>query len=137
VTKLETIKCIGAEYFQLLHDTCDIHSVTALLRAGDTADGRNWIADSIGVEIEEVIRWIHQADLVRIKGIGREYVGLLDAIGVRTLNQLRQHTPESLYQKLDETNGHRHLVRRLPTPEMVTDWLEQANELSPTMPDST
>ena len=135
MAKLETIKCIGQEYLQLLRETCQINSVAGLLRAGDTPDGRCSIADAIGVEVDVVKQWVHQADLVRIKGVGREYVGLLDTIGVKTLNHLRQHTPETLYHKLEETNGHHHLVRRLPTPEMVTDWLEQANELSPTIPE--
>lgn len=134
MAKLETIKCIGGEYYELLHETCEIHSVATFLKAGSTPDGRQAIADAIGVEVEMIVEWIHQADLIRIKGVGKEYAGLLNTIGINTLNQLRQHTPETLYEKIEETNNNQHLVRRLPTPEMVTDWLEQANELIPTIP---
>jgi hypothetical protein len=43
--------------------------------------------------------------------------------------ELAQRNPESLHQKLVETNEAKRLVRRLPTLGMVTSWIAQAKEL--------
>ena len=131
MTRLETIKSLSEEHNKLLRDECDINSASALLKAGATPTKRQMIAETIGVEPSLVLEWIHQADLAQIKGIGRTYLGLLSAIDVRTLDDLKQQNPEILYQILEETNGNEDLVHRLPTLEMLDDWVEQANEISP------
>ena len=131
MTRLETIKSLSEEHNKLLRDECDINSASALLKAGATPTKRQMIAETIGVEPSLVLEWIHQADLAQIKGIGRTYLGLLSAIDVRTLDDLKQQNPEILYQILEETNGNEDLVHRLPTLEMLGDWVEQANEISP------
>lgn len=131
MARLETIKSLSEEHNKLLRDECDIHSASALLKAGETPAKRQMIAEMIGVEPSLVLEWLHQADLAQIKGIGRTYLGLLSAIDVRTLDDLKQQNPETLYQTLEEANGNEELVHRLPTLEMVGDWVEQANEISP------
>ena len=131
--KLEMIKGLSKEYRTILRNECDINSVSALLRAGTTPAGRDAIAETAGVETSLVLEWVHQGDLTRIKGIGREYVGLLNAVTVKTLADLRKQSPEELYATMDSVNGHHGLVHRLPTLEMIIDWIEQANEISPTV----
>jgi len=131
VARLETIKSLSEEHNKLLRDECDINSASALLKAGATPADRQMIAEMVGVDPSLVLEWLHQADLAQIKGIGREYLGLLSSIGVRTLDELKQQNPEILHPTMEETNGNEELVHRLPTLEMVSDWVEQANEISP------
>jgi predicted flap endonuclease-1-like 5' DNA nuclease len=131
VTRLETIRSLGDEHSRLLRNKCHINSISALLRAGATPRDRQVLAESIGVDPSLVLEWVRQADLAQIKGIGREYLGLLNAIGVETLDELGLQNPETLCQRMEETNGNEGLVNRLPTLEMVGDWVEQANEMSP------
>ena len=131
MAKLEMIKGISAEHRAALRGECAINSVSALLRAGTTAAGRDAIAETVGVDSSLVLQWIHQADLTRIKGIGREYIGLLNAVTVTTLAGLKRQSPEELYAAMGMVNGNYGLVHRLPTLEMVIDWIEQANEISP------
>ena len=131
MARLETIKSLSEEHNKLLRYECGINSTSALLKAGATPTKRKVIAKAIGVKPSLVLEWLHQADLVQIKGIGRTYLGLLSAIDVRTLNDLKKQNPETLYRTLEEANGSEELVHRLPTLEMVGDWVEQANEISP------
>jgi len=133
VAKLEMIKGISSEHRTILRNECAINSVSALLKAGTTPAGRDAIAEMTGAETSLVLEWLHQADLTRIKGIGREYVGLLNAVSIKTLSDLKRQSAEDLYVTMDSVNGNHCLVHRLPTLEMVIDWIEQANELSPTI----
>jgi len=68
-------------------------------------------------------------DLYRVNGIGSEYSGLLEVAGVDTVPELAQRNAANLTETLAEANASRNLVRRLPTLEMVTDWIEQAKKL--------
>ena len=131
MARLETIKSLSEEHNKLLRDECDINSASALLKAGATPADRQMIAEMVGVAPSLVLEWLHQADMAQVKGIGREYLGLLSSIGVRNLDDLKQQNPETLHQTMEESNGNEELVHRLPTLEMVTDWVEQANEISP------
>lgn len=131
MARLEMIKSIDEMHSGLLRETCEINSVAALLKAGATLEGRESLATMIGVPYAVVLDWMHQADLTRVKGIGKEYLALLNALGIKTLEQLKQQTAESLCEKIQEVNRNHHLVRRVPTLEMVSDWVEQANEIFP------
>jgi len=68
-------------------------------------------------------------NLIRIEGISGEYSDLLEEAGVDTVVELSRRDPEKLYAKLVEVNEKKKLVRRLPTLEMVTSWVEQAKKL--------
>lgn len=133
MARLEMIKSINEIHRRLLKETCEINSVAALLKAGATVKGRELLATMIGVPHALVLEWIHQADLTRVKGIGKEYLALLNALEIKTLKQLKQQTAESLCEKMQEINRNHDLVRRLPTLEMISDWVEQANEIFPTV----
>lgn len=64
-----------------------------------------------------------------MRGIGSEYSDLLEAAGVDTVPELRQRNSASLYETLVKTNESKKLVRKLPTAQQVTDWIEQAKML--------
>jgi len=127
------IKGLSEEHRELLREMCVINSLAALLKAGATAEGRDTLAARLNVPRPVVLDWLHQADLLRVKGIGKEYLALLNALGIKTLRQLRQQTAENLCNEMKKINENHRLVRRLPTVEMVSDWVEQANELTPSL----
>lgn len=135
MARLEMIKGIDKGCADLLRETCAINSVTALLKAGATPEGREFLAAALNVPCEGIIQWLHQADMFRVKGVGKEYLALLNEVGVKTLDQLRQQAAETLCERMRQVNGNHRLVRRLPTLEMVNDWIEQANELTPILPE--
>jgi hypothetical protein len=48
---------------------------------------------------------------------------------VDTVPELAQRNADNLYQALANTNEGKRLVRQLPTPEQVVEWVEQAKNL--------
>ncbi|HHC07946.1 MAG TPA: DUF4332 domain-containing protein [Actinobacteria bacterium] len=108
-----------------------IRTTEALLRRGGDAKGRRALAKLTGLSTDELLRLAHRADLMRIKGIGSEYVTLLGAAGVETIRDLRRRNPARLVAAMTAVNEERRLVRRLPTLRMVTAWVEAAKSLDP------
>jgi len=129
MTKLVNIEGIGKTYAQKLEEI-GIETTEALLEQGATPQGRKEITEKTEISKKLILRWVNQADLFRIKGIGEEYADLLEAAGVDTVPELAQRNPENLYDKLVATNQEKKLVRQLPALTKVTDWVQQAKQLS-------
>jgi predicted flap endonuclease-1-like 5' DNA nuclease len=100
-----------------------------LLEKGATPKGRADLALETGISDKLILRWVNHVDLYRIKGIGSEYADLLEATGVDTVVELATRNPANLYQKLVATNMDKHLVRKVPFPSQVDNWIEQAKAL--------
>ncbi len=128
MTKLQTIEGIGETYAEKLQQV-GIGSLEALLEHGKTAKGRADLEEKTGVSGKLILKWVNRADLFRVKGIGEEYGDLLEIAGVDTVPELAQRNPENLYNKMAEVNEERNMVRRLPAPSQVADWIEQAKQL--------
>ena len=77
----------------------------------------------------KLLRWANIADKLRIKGMGREYAGLLCEVGVDTVKELRYRNPSRLAKSMAEANKKRKLVRFLPSEKLVTRWVEHARKL--------
>ncbi len=128
MSKIIEIEGIGAVYAQKLHGI-GIETTEDLLAKGATPKGREEIAEKTGISAKLILRWVNMADLFRIKGIGEQYSDLLEAAGVDTVPELAQRNAENLHQKLVAVNEAKKLVRKLPTPAQVADWIEQAKKL--------
>ncbi len=128
MTKLETIEGIGEIYAEKL-EQAGVGSLEALLGQGKMPKGRADLAEKTGITGKLILKWVNRADLFRIKGIGEEYADLLEIAGVDTVPELAQRNAENLYNKINEVNQERKLVRRLPSLAQVIDWVEQAKEL--------
>ncbi len=127
-TPIRKIEGIGEIYAQKLAEI-GITTLEALLEKGATRKGRQELAERTGISEKLILEWVNRADLFRIKGIGEEYSDLLEAAGVDTVPELAQRNPENLYQALVDVNRQKKLVRRLPSPEQVRAWVEQAKRL--------
>ena len=128
MTALVDIEGIGEVYAEKLK-SAGVTSVEKLLELGATPKGRDDLARQTGISQDLILKWVNRADLYRVKGIGAEYSDLLEAAGVDTVVELAQRNPEALYKKLDEINAEKKLVRRMPTPDQVKEWVEQARQL--------
>ena len=73
------------------------------------------------------------ADLMRIKGVGAEFAELLKAAGVDTIKELRTRNPENLQKKLEEVHAEKGLTRRVPSLDMVKDFIAQAGKTDPSI----
>jgi predicted flap endonuclease-1-like 5' DNA nuclease len=76
-----------------------------------------------------ILRWVNQADLFRVKGVGEQYADLLEAAGVDTVPELAQRRADNLRKRMIEVNEQKGLVRRTPTESQVAAWIESARGL--------
>lgn len=108
-----------------------VRTTDALLQQAATRKGRSEISAKTGIATADLLRWAHQADLMRIKGIGSEYADLLAGAGVDTIKALRRRNAANLMVAMSQVNSKRRLVQRLPTVEMVQGWIDAANSIEP------
>jgi predicted flap endonuclease-1-like 5' DNA nuclease len=125
---LKYIEGIGDTYREKLRGS-GIRNVDDLLDRGCSRRGREELAIATGISDKLLLRWINQADLYRIRGIGKEYAELLEAAGVDTVPELAQRVPANLLGAMGTANEQRKMVRRLPALIQVERWVTQAREL--------
>lgn len=128
MAKLKEIEGIGPTYAEKLEEV-GLATTDDLLGAGASPSGRTDLAAKTGISKNLILRWVNMADLFRIKGVGEEYSDLLEAAGVDTVAELAQRKAENLQAKMAEVNEEKKLVRRAPTLNEVTAWVEQAKTL--------
>lgn len=112
---------------------CGIKTCEKLLEEGATRKGRNAIAKEAGLDAKQVLEWVNRADLMRVKGVSRQYSDLLEAAGVDTVKELRRRNAENLTEAMEAANNRRKnkLVQRTPSVKVVTKWIDSAKELEP------
>ena len=129
---IEEIEGIGPSYGAKLK-TAGIKSTTALLKACAKKSGRKKVAEDTGISEKMILEWTNLADLMRIKGIGKQFSELLEAAGVDTVKELRNRRADNLTAKMVEVNAKKKLVRQVPSEKMVERWVAQAKGLDPVM----
>jgi hypothetical protein len=69
---IDEIEGIGAAFSAKLQ-AVEIKTVEALLEAGATPKGRKELEEKSGIGHHHLLKWVNQADLFRIDGVGRQY----------------------------------------------------------------
>ncbi|MCB9944407.1 MAG: DUF4332 domain-containing protein [Geminicoccaceae bacterium] len=128
--KIEHIEGIGESYGARLR-AAGITTTRALLKACADRKGRKALAGETGLDEGRLLKWANMADLMRIKGIGKQFSELLEAAGVDTVKELRTRNAENLAAKMAEVNEQKKLTRAVPAEKMVAGWVEQAKQLPP------
>lgn len=126
--KVIDVEGIGPAYAESLHNA-GIDNTDELLGSTATADGRHELSAKTGISERLLLEWANHVDLMRIDGVGSEYADLLEAAGVDSCPELAMRNPFHLAVTLADLNQVKHLVRRVPTGEMVSSWVEQAKRL--------
>ena len=106
-----------------------IRTTEKLLEVAKNPKGRKFLATKTDADEKRLLRWANIADKLRIKGMGKEYAGLLCEVGVDTVKELRYRNPARLAKSMAEANKKRRLVRFLPSEKLVTRWVEHAKRL--------
>ncbi len=122
------VEGIGPAYGSQL-EVVGVSTLQDLLLRGATRRGRQEIADRTGISGRLIMRWVNNADLFRIRGVGTQYADLLEASGVDTVVELALRRPDNLAARLKTTNDIRSLVHQVPTEAQVADWVAQAKGL--------
>ena len=106
-----------------------VRTLEQLLELGSTSAGRMRLADETGLDDTTIKQWVHQADLMRVKGIGPELAHLLCQVGVFTAPKLAYRTTDSLYADLiANSRGHR-ADRCLPGIHELHEYITAAKRL--------
>ncbi len=126
--KLESIDGIDGPFAANLRKA-GIRSPGALLKKGATPAGRAEISRLTGIPGTFLLKWVNHADLCRIRGIGPEFADLLEEAGSDTVRELSGKKPEKLHEVLLGTNREQNLVRQVPSPLQLKDWIDQAKRL--------
>lgn len=128
MAKIADIEGIGPAYAAKLQE-CGITNTDQLLAKGGNPAGRKEIANKTGLKEKQILGWVNRADLTRIKGVGSEFADLLESAGVDTVVELKTRVAKNLHAKMLEINEKKKLVRRPPTADQVSDWVDQAKKL--------
>ncbi len=117
VDEIKTLKSLG------------IRTTERLLEAAKSPKGRRVLAEQSGIDEKRLLKFANVCDHMRIKGMGKGYVGLLREVGVDTVRELRYRKPENLARSMAEANKKKKLVRFLPPEKLVVRWIEHAKKL--------
>lgn len=124
--KIVDIEGIGLVHAQKL-GKAGIRNTSALLEKGATRSERRELARTTGISEALILQWVNRADLMRVKGIGQEYLGLLENVGVDTLDELANRDVDGLLQAMEKVNSSRKLVGKLPARRQVLEWTRQVS----------
>jgi ribosomal protein L35AE/L33A len=128
VSKIIEIEGIGPQYAEKLNHV-SIYTTSDLLEAGATPNMRKDLAEKTSISPKLILKWVNNSDLFRVKGVGEEYADLLEKAGVDTVVELSTRDAVNLHAKILEANEAHKIVRRVPSPEMVEGWIEEAKTL--------
>jgi predicted flap endonuclease-1-like 5' DNA nuclease len=128
MANIEEIEGIGPVYAEKL-TTAGISTVEGLLEAGATRSGRADLADKTGIAPAHILRWVNHADLMRLKGVGKQYAELLEAAGVDSVKELRHRNAANLSAKLKEVNDEKNVAGNTPNEDMCAAWISDAKSL--------
>lgn len=125
---IEEIEGIGATYADKLR-AAGIDKTEQLLDACATPKGRAGTAAKTDIAEGHLLRWTNMADLMRLKGVGKQYSELLEAAGVDTVKELKHRNAANLAAKMKEVNDAKNVSGSAPSEEMVAGWIAQAKDL--------
>ncbi len=126
--KIVEIEGIGPVYAAKLQEV-GIKTTGSLLKSCADPKGRETLSEKTAISPQLILKWTNMADLMRIKGIGRQFAELLEASGVDTVKELKHRQADNLARKMAEVNTEKHLCRVSPGTTVVTKWIDQANNL--------
>jgi predicted flap endonuclease-1-like 5' DNA nuclease len=125
---MSEIEGIGPTYSEKLA-AVGIEKIDQFLITAADRKGRKDLAENSGISPKLILEWANRADLMRVPGVGEEFSDLLEQAGVDTVNELKQRNPENLHNSLVEINIEKNLVRRLPSQDEVSSWINSAKQL--------
>ena len=92
ITAIEDIDADEADALKAV----GIRTAEKLLEAAKSPKGRKLLSAQTDLDEKRLLRWANIADKLRIKGMGKEYAGLLCEVGVDTVTELQYRNPARL-----------------------------------------
>lgn len=128
--KIEQIEGIGSYYAERLATSNIMTSDDLLARCGSDA-GCHQVELLTGISGTQLRTWTHQADLMRVSGIGSEFGQLIESSGIESVKELAVRDPENIVNLLTRVNAEKRLTRALPSLKTVVKWVDRARQMEP------
>ncbi len=127
---IDEIEGIGPSFAEKLKGA-SIANTDNLLKFCCDAAGRKKIASDTGISESQLLKWANLADLMRIKGVGKQFAELLEAAGVDTVKELRNRNAANLTEAMNKLNGEKKLTKGQAHVDTVSGWIDQAKAMDP------
>ena len=128
MTSIKAIIGIDDTAVDRLHDA-GVCTLEQLLELGSTSTARMQLADRTQLDDASIKQWVHQADLMRVNGIGPELAHLLCQVGVFTAPKLAYRSTDALHADLVECNHSLRAMRQLPGVAELHEFITSAKTL--------
>jgi len=119
--RIADIEGIGVDYARKL-EKAGVTTTEHLLAKAHDPKARGLLAAQTGIGEKFLAQWVAMANLMRVKGIGRQYSELLLAVGVDSTSKLLAAKPQELVRLMDEQQKARKLVGGVPKLAEVEQW---------------
>ncbi len=110
-----------------------VDTTEQLLEKAAKAPDRKALAKASGLTAPTLTALVKRCDLLRIKGIGPEMVLLLEASGVKSVQDLAKREAAGLATAVDTANKAKKISEKLPTEPQLGDWIDHAKKLPPVL----
>jgi predicted flap endonuclease-1-like 5' DNA nuclease len=127
--KISEIKDLDPQVQAKLEEA-GIKTTDDLLREAGAGPQRTALAHKLGIAGPQLTELINRADLMRLKGVGKEMANLLEECGVDSCKELQHRKAETLAAKLKETNDQKKITHHAPTLAQVQEWIHEAATFS-------
>lgn len=125
---LEYLNKIESDHLKKLEEI-KIKTVDDLIKKATLLKGRMEIARTTGISYSLILQWFNYLNLYKIRGIGKEYLNLLEIARVDTIDKLANRNSENIYNILMELNLIKKRVKKLPNKNQIKLWIDQARKI--------
>lgn len=122
------IEGIGPKYGEALVEA-GIPTVEQLLEQCASGDAREKIAESTGLNLKSLERWVRMSDFFRLTGVQGNEAELLEVSGYNNLAELAAATAADVLSKLQATNAEKSLSPSVPEESVIESWINEAKTL--------
>jgi len=122
--RIKEIEGIGVDYAWTL-EKAGITTTEHLLAKAHDPKALARLAAQTGIGEKYLAQWVAMADLMRVRGIGRQYSELLMAVGVNSSQKLLAMNPQELVRLMEGQRKARKLVGGVPKLVEVEQWLKE------------
>lgn len=130
--RIDEIEGIGPANKEKL-SAAGVTNTDQLLEKAASKAGRKALAAETGIDEKRILTFVNLADLMRVKGIGRQFAELLQAAGVDTIKELRTRKAANLASAVAATNAEKNLAKTVPSESQIEGFIEAAKALEPTV----
>lgn len=107
-----------------------VMSTRALVERCDGEDAVRRLAEQTGIPARLLERWVASADLTRIRGVGADYMSLLNRLGIASVEAMAEQDAAELSRLAGAVADAPGLVESIPSQATLAKWIAEARDLA-------